>query len=435
MEQTREIVLDGLLTFEKELSFSNKLINDILDKYDYLEARDKAFIKRLFEGCVERRIELDYHIGSFSSLPVNKMKPLIRNLLRMGTYQILYMDNIPDRAAINEAVSLAKKRGFSKLSGFVNAILRKVSSNKENLSFPDSKKEPVRYLSVKYSVPEWICEKWMKEYGNEEAEKILESLLLIRPVSIRFKRDLSPERIDELVSKMQESGVSLEKDDRLSYVYRATHIEGIKSLPGYEDGLFAVQDISSSLAIEALEIKEGDTVYDACAAPGGKSILAAEIAGSTGRVISNDVSEDKVALIEENALRMKAGNITARVFDATDFDGDMEEKADCLILDVPCSGLGILGKKRDIKYNASPDGLKELSDLQFKIVNASYKYVKKGGKLLYSTCTINKNENEKQIERICDKLPFKVVKGPVQLLPHRDNCDGFFYCVLERTEG
>jgi len=432
MEQTREIVLDGLLTFEKELSFSNKLIGNILDKYDYLEARDKAFIKRLFEGCIERQIELDHYIGSFSSVPVKKLKPLIRNLLRMGVYQILFMDNIPDRAAINEAVGLAKKRGFSKLSGFVNAVLRKISSEKDNLKLPDKEKEPLKYLSVKYSVPEWICEKWEKEYGFEKAESILSALLDIKPVSIRFKSTLTAKEISEAVKNIENTGAKLTKDSRLPYLYTAEHTERISALPGFEEGIFAIQDISSCLAIEALDIKEGDFVYDACAAPGGKSILASEKCGKSGKVLSNDVSEEKVSLIIENAERMKAENLTARVFDAVEADENMAGKADRLILDVPCSGLGILGKKRDIKYNASPDGLKSLKDLQWEIVQSSYKYLKKGGRLLYSTCTINRFENEDQVERICKELPFKIVKGPIQLFPDKDGCDGFFYCVLER---
>ena len=209
-------------------------------------------------------------------------------------------------------------------------------------------------------------------------------------------------------------------------------MEGIRNLPGYDEGLFTVQDISSCLAIEAAGIKPGDVVYDACAAPGGKSILASEITGEKGKVYSRDLSEDKIPKIEENIERMQADNIEAKAFDATETDEDMVGKVDVLLLDVPCSGLGILGKKRDIKYNASPDGLKELSKIQWQILLASHKYVKTGGRLLYSTCTINPDENEKQVERICKELPFKLIGETHQLLPSKDNCDGFFYAVLER---
>ena len=432
MENTREIVLDGLLTIEKESIYSNKLINDILDKYDYLEARDKAFIKRLFEGCIERKIELDYHIENFSSMPVKKMKPLIRCLLRMGAYQIIYMDSVPDSAAINEAVKLAKKRKFSNLSGFVNGNLRNISRSKESLKFPDLKKEPVNYLSVKYSVPKWICEKWLGIYGFEEAESILRGLLDIHPVTLRFSSKLSEAELAKAVSDIEETGVTLAKDERLNFTYIAKNVEGIRNLPGFDEGAFAVQDISSSLAVMAAGIKPGDFVIDACAAPGGKSTLAAELAGKDGCVISRDVSEAKTDKIQENIDRLGLHNIKTSVWDASKFDSELEEKADVLILDVPCSGLGILGKKRDIKYNATPEGLAELAKLQWDIVSASWKYVKQGGRLLYSTCTINPAENQEQVNRIVSELPFEVVNGPVQLLPGRDNCDGFFYAVLKR---
>ena len=432
MENTREIVLEGLLTVEKELSFSNKLVSDILDKYDYLDSRDKAFIKRVFEGTIERKIELDYHINNLASVPVCKMKPMIRCIVRMAAYQILYMDNVPDSAAINEAVKLAKKRKFANLSGFVNGILRNLSRQKDELKWPDKNKKPIEYLSVRYSVPEWIAEKWVGIYGLDETESLLASLLEIHPVSIRFRSNMSDSERDGLVEEIRALGVELEQNSKLKYVYRASHLENIRELPGFDDGAFVVQDVSSCLAVEAADIKEGAFVVDACASPGGKSLLAAEHAGKNGKVISRDISEAKLVRIDENAERMQAETIVSQVWDASVFDPELEEKADVLILDVPCSGLGILGKKRDIKYNATPEGLAELSTIQKSIVNASWKYVKKGGTLLYSTCTINPDENEKMVEWICAELPFTVKKGPVQLLPHKDDCDGFFYTVLIR---
>lgn len=432
MENTREIITDGLLTLVRESIYSNQLISDILDKYDYLEPRDKAFIKRVFEGTIERQIELDYYINSLSSLPVNKMKPLMRCLIRMSAYQILYMDSVPDSAAINEAVKLAKKRKFANLSGFVNGVLRNLSRSKDNLELPKADKEPVKYLSIKYSVPEWIAEKWLGVYGFEDTRKILEALLAVHPVSIRFMSKLSEEKRDWYVKEIEAKGVELVQNKQLPYVYAASKLEGIAALPGYEEGAFIIQDVSSCLAVEAIGIKEGDFVIDACAAPGGKSMLAAELAGETGKVLSRDLSDNKVDKINENFERVGIKNARAQVWDASRFDEELEEKADVLILDVPCSGLGILGKKRDIKYNATPEGLEELSRLQWEIVSASYRYVKKGGKLLYSTCTINSGENEKQVERIVRELPFEIEKGPVQLLPGTDECDGFFYTVLKR---
>lgn len=434
MKNTRELVLEGLLSFDKELDFSSKIIKEILDKNDDLTGQDKAFIKRLFEGVIERRIELDHRIGAVSKTPVSKMKPVIRNLIRMGTYQLIYMDSVPDSAAINESVKLAKKRGLAGLSGFVNAVLRNISKNKTEDVFEALKEDRIKYLSVRYSVPEWICEKWTSEYGYEEAEKLLEALLKTRPVSIRFNTNLSDDEIKNVVSELQNEGVRLSGDERLRYVFSAEGIKGLKHLKGYYEGLFTVQDISSCLAIEAAGIKQGDCVIDVCAAPGGKSILASEKAGENGKVFSFDLSEDKIPLIKENARRMKADNIEACAGDGSVKKDSLIEKADVLILDVPCSGLGVMGKKRDIKYNASPEKISDLVKIQESIVDASWEYVKKGGRLIYSTCTINPDENEKQAERIAAKYPFKIVAGPTQILPHKDHCDGFFYAVFERIE-
>ncbi len=434
MKNTRELVLEGLLSFDKELDFSSKIIKEILDKNDDLTGQDKAFIKRLFEGVIERRIELDHRIDLVSKTPVHKMKPVIRNLIRMGTYQLIYMDSVPDSAAINESVKLAKKRGLAGLSGFVNANLRAVSKNKTEDIFEALKDDRIKYLSVRYSVPEWICEKWVKEDRNYEAERLLDSLLKTRPVSLRFNTKLTDDERKACLSKIENEGVRLTNDSRLDYVFSAEGIKGLKNLPGYDEGLFTVQDISSCLAIEAAGIKQGDCVIDVCAAPGGKSILASEKAGESGKVFSFDLSEDKIPLIKENARRMKAENIDACAGDGSVKKDSLIEKADVLILDVPCSGLGVMGKKRDIKYNASPKKIAELIKIQESIVDASWEYVKKGGRLIYSTCTINPDENEKQAERIAAKYPFKIVAGPVQLLPHKDHCDGFFYAVFERIE-
>ena len=432
MKNTRELVLEGLLSFDKELDFSSKIIKEILDKNDDLTGPEKAFIKRLFEGVIERRIEIDYRIDSVSKTPVSKMKPVIRNLIRMGVYQLIYMDSVPDSAAINESVKLAKKRGLAGLSGFVNANLRAVSKNKSGDIFDSLKDDRIKYLSVRYSVPEWICEKWTSEYGDDEAEKLLDALLKTRPVSLRFNTNLSEDEINEAVSDLEKQGVRLTNDERLGYVFSAEGIKGLKHLKGYDEGLFTVQDISSCLAIEAAGIKKGDCVIDVCAAPGGKSILASEKAGENGVVLSFDLSEDKIPLIKENARRMKADNVKAAARDGSVKDESLTGKADVLILDVPCSGLGVIGKKRDIKYNASADKIQELVKIQESIVDASWEYVKKGGRLIYSTCTINPDENIKQAERIAEKYPFKMIDGPVQLLPHKDNCDGFFYAVFER---
>lgn len=432
-ENTREIVLDTLLTLEREEEFSHKLIKAVLDKYDYLDGREKAFIKRVTEGTIERQIELDYYLNHFSSVPVRKMKPLIRCLLRMSTYQLLFMDAIPDSAVCNEACKLAAKRKFHNLKGFVNGILRNIAKNKESLPMPDEKKDVAEYLSVKYSMPKWLVEYWMESYGEDTTRTLLSGLLQIHPVSLRFRTDMPESQREALLDRMQAAGVQAVQSEYLPYVYSVEGVESVSNLPGFEEGAFAVQDVSSALAVEAANIKSGDFVMDICAAPGGKSILAAEKAGKNGRVLSRDVSEAKVSIIEENIERMQASNMTVEVHDATAFDETYKEKADVVVMDVPCSGLGVMGKKRDIKYHVTPESLTSIVALQKQIVTNSWQYIKPGGTLLYSTCTINPTENEQMVQWITENFPFELECNK-QLLPGVMKCDGFFYAKLRRVD-
>ena len=427
---TREIIVEILLDLEKGQDFSHKLIKAVLDKYDYLDPRDKAFIKRVTEGTIERQLELDYYLNRFSSVPVRKMKPLIRCLLRMSTYQILYMDAVPDSAVCNEACKLAAKRGFRTLKGFVNAVLRNISRSKDKMPLPDPT-DPVKYFSVKYSMPEWIVKLWLPVYGTEGTETLLMGLLKIHPVSLRFCLELSETDREDLKKKIEATGVHLSAHKELPYVYLAENLENVSELPGFAEGKFTVQDASSALAVKAAKIKPGDFVMDLCAAPGGKTILAAEYTKETGHVLSRDVSEYKTALILENLERMHRTNVKVEVHDATVYDAEREASADVVLMDVPCSGLGVMGKKRDIKYHVTPEGLKSIHELQRQIVEAGWRYVKPGGVLLYSTCTINREENQNMAAWITEKFPF-VLEEERQLLPGTDETDGFYFARLRR---
>ncbi len=430
---TREIVLDMLLMVEREEEYSHRIIRSVLDKYDYLSGQEKAFMKRLFEGCIERRLELDYHINRFASMPVKKMKPLIRCLLRMGTYQILYMDSVPDAAAVSEAVKLAGKRKFRNLSGFVNGILRKVATNKNELTLPDKEKAPKDFLSVTYSMPEWIVEHFLKTYSFEETEKILEGLMAIRPVCIRFAGKLSEEEKQDLIREMEKAGVTVSAHPNVKGAYYLENCDNIAALAGYDEGAFTVQDASSMLAVAAAGISPGDRVLDVCAAPGGKTMLAAEYAGKNGGVEARDVSDFKVAQIEENVARMGLSNVAVKVWDARMADESAKEQADVVIADVPCSGLGVMGKKRDIKYRQKPEAMEEIVQLQKEIMRNVVSYVKKGGVLLYSTCTINRAENEEMAEWICKEFAFEK-ESMTQLLPGVHDTDGFFFARLRKAK-
>lgn len=444
----RELILNILTDLEKTGAYSHILIRDTLDKYDYLSPQEKAFFKRVTEGTLERRIQIDYVIDSFSKTPVKKMKPFIRNLLRMSVYQILFMDSVPDSAVCNEAVKLAEKHSFRNLKGFVNGVLRNIARGKNTIAWPEKEKDPVKYLSVRYSMPEWLTELWQKEYGAERTQRLLEAFLEIRPVTIRVRETLCAEERERLLGCIRENGTDLRAHPCLPYAFELTRVDGVKNIPGYEEGLFMVQDVSSMLCMEAAGIRQNDQIIDVCAAPGGKTSHAAIRLKGSGRVLARDLTEEKTALIRENVSRQGLTNVVTQCFDATVCDEGLEETADVLFADLPCSGLGILGKKRDIKYRVTPSALEELPVLQKRILDAVWRYVKPGGTLVYSTCTIHREENEKIAEWFRENYPFEPVdfsgrlpdlikeeslkSGYLQLFPGEYGTDGFFIAVFRR---
>ena len=461
MENIREIALDTLLALEKDGGLSHKIIHNVLDKYDYLDPRDKKYLKRLTEGTLERRLELDYYLDHFSSVPVRKMKPLIRNLLRMSAYQLLYMDSVPDSAVCNEACKLAEKRKFHSLKGFVNGVLRKIAREKENLPMPDPKSQPMEFLCVKYSMPELITREWISEYGPELTETMLQGLLEVHPVSLRVREGVTNGERETIRESLLKRGILLEKSECDENVFLARDLDGLEDLREFGEGLLTVQDVSSVLAVKMAGIRKGDLVIDACAAPGGKSILASELAGDEGRVICGDVSDKKTLIMQENVERMGRKNVEIRTWDARTPEPDLLGKADVLLLDVPCSGLGVMGKKRDVKYHASEEGYAQVEALQKEILASAWQYLKPGGILLYSTCTIREGENRDAAEWILGHLPMEPVslagelpdgvKGAVakeksarkgkaktwedccvQLLPGLLSADGFFFAKFRR---
>ncbi|MBP3477213.1 MAG: 16S rRNA (cytosine(967)-C(5))-methyltransferase RsmB [Lachnospiraceae bacterium] len=444
---SREIVLDILLELSKGNEYSNILIAAVLEKYDYLDSREKAFIKRVSEGTIERRIQIDYVLDRYSKVPVRKMKPLIRELLRLSTYQLLFMEHVPDAAVCNEAVKLAKKRKFQSLQGYVNGVLRSIARGKAQIKYPDKQNARTEYLSVCYSMPVWLVEHYTIAYGEDVCEKILQAYLQRQPVSIRLDERMTQEEQETLLSQWKHNGVEAARHSYLPYAVTVQKTDGIRSLEGYESGSFAVQDVSSMLVVEVAGIKAGDTVIDVCAAPGGKALHAAAKLNGTGQVIACDVTEYKTDKIEENRQRLQLPNVSVRVQDARKADQSLVDKADVLIADVPCSGLGVIGKKQDIKYRVTQESLNEIVQLQKEILQNVTGYVKPGGIMMYSTCTMNPAENEKMVQWICSELGFKpesmapympralqkeAEKGYIQLLPGIHETDGFFLARLRR---
>lgn len=428
----RELVLDILIEVNEKEQYSHLMIRDVLNKYQYLEKQERAFLTRLAEGTIEHMLEMDFIINSFSKVKVKKMKPLIRNLLRMSVYQLKYMDSIPDAAVCNEAVKLARKRGFGQLRGFVNGVLRNIARELEHLQYPDEKLEPVRFLEVTYSVPAWMVEKWIADYGYEQTKAICESFLQERPITIRT--NLLKTTPEELKAKLEAEGVSVKDVEKLSYAFEISGYDYLQALESFEEGLFYVQDISSMMVAEVAAPEKNSYIIDVCAAPGGKSSHLAEKMAGTGMVEARDLTEYKVSLIEENIERHELKNMNAVQMDATIYDLDSVEKADVLICDLPCSGLGVMGKKTDIRYKMTAEKQRDLVQLQRQILETVHTYVKKGGVLVYSTCTIHKDENEGNVAWLVEKHPEFEVVSSQQMFPGGDYHDGFFIAKLIRKK-
>ena len=426
----RELVLDILLEVNEKEQYSHLVIRDVLNKYQYLEKQERAFLTRLAEGTIEHMLEMDFIINSFSKVKVNKMKPLIRNLLRMSVYQLKYMDAIPDAAVCNEAVKLARKRGFGQLRGFVNGVLRNIAREHSHLQYPDEKLEPVRFLEVTYSVPAWMVEQWIKDFGYEQTKGICASFLQERPITIRT--NLTKTTPEELKVRLENEGVTVSKIEKLPYAFEISGYDYLQALECFEEGLFYVQDISSMMVAEIAAPEKGNYIIDVCAAPGGKSSHLAEKMAGTGVVEARDLTEYKVSLIEENIERHGLDNMNAVQMDATVYDEASKEKADVLICDLPCSGLGVMGKKTDIRYKMTADKQKDLVQLQRQILDTVHTYVKKGGTLVYSTCTIHRDENAGNVEWFVKKYPeFEVITSE-QMFPGGEYHDGFFIAKLRR---
>lgn len=426
----RALALDLLIEINEKGQYSHLVLRDVLDKYQYLPKQERAFLTRLAEGSIEHQLELDYMIDSFSKIKVKKMKPLIRNLLRMSVYQLKYMDSVPDSAVCNEAVKLAKKRGFSQLSGFVNGVLRGVARGMKTLEYPSRGKEPEKYYSITYSMPEWIVNQWIQDYGKEMTERILNGFSGERPLTIRTNLlKITPEELEE---KLKKEGLIVGRIKDIPYAFELSGFDYLNSVQAFKDGEFYVQDVSSMMVAEAADVKKDDYVIDVCAAPGGKSTHVAQMLDKTGMVEARDLTEYKVGLIEENIARHGLLNMKAVMQDATVFDEASVEKADVLICDLPCSGLGVLGKKTDIRYKMSKEQEDTLVCLQRQILNAVHSYVKHGGTLIYSTCTIDKKENEDNVAWFSKEYPEFVLQRQRQMIPGEVGADGFFIAKFVR---
>ncbi len=449
----RELVLEILLAVTRDGEYSHTVIRGMLEKYQYLDKQERSFLKRVSEGTLEQMIWIDYVINQFSSVKVNKMKPQIRCILRSSVYELKFMDSIPASATCNEAVKLAQKKRFHRLKGFVNGVLRGISRNLDQISLPDAGQEPLRYLSVKYSMPEWIIALWRNSYSLEETERMLETFLTETPTSIRINPLKATK--EGLMAELTAQGITVINSDGAPGALYLKNYDFLQKIPAFREGKFYVQDVSSMQAALWAEPKPGDFVMDVCAAPGGKSIQIAEMLWeaehgrpcretgngdvqesgaqkTNGMVEARDLTEHKVSLIQENIARCGLSNICAVQADARILDETKAEKADIVMADLPCSGLGVLGRKPDIKYRITPKDCKELCALQREILHTVQQYVKPQGILLYSTCTINPMENEENVRWFLKEHPQFALEKQQQILPEKGKNDGFFLAKLRK---
>lgn len=427
---TRELILSILVDVTGGREYSHIALRNVLDKYRYLPKQDRAFITRVTEGTLERMIELDYIINQFSKTKVNKMKPVIRNILRMGVYQLKYMDSVPDRAACNEAVNLAVRKGFSGLKGYVNGVMRTISRNLDTITYPDPKDSPNEYISVSYSLPLWLVQMWAREYGYEKTKSMAQAFLDASKTCIRTNLTLTTP--EQLKSRLEEEGVTVEPNPALSYSFFISDYDALDELDCFDEGWFYVQDTASMMVAEYADVMQGSYVIDVCAAPGGKSAHIAEKLQGTGLVEARDVTDYKVELMEENIERCQLTNMKAVCHDATVLDESSIEKADLVIADLPCSGLGVLGRKPDIRYRMTFEQIKELAALQRQMLSVVHNYVKPGGQLLYSTCTVNHMENQNNAEWFAKKYPQFRLEMMEQIYPVSEQTDGFFIAKFRK---
>ncbi|MBR6502351.1 MAG: 16S rRNA (cytosine(967)-C(5))-methyltransferase RsmB [Clostridia bacterium] len=422
MANARKTALLALLEVRNQ-AYSNITLNKFLNESD-LSSADRAFATALFYGVLDRTITLDYVLSKYIKTPLKKVSDYALECLRIALYQIMFMDKVPDSAAVNEAVKLIKISKNKHLSGFVNGVLRNVL--REGYSLPDNNDE--KSLSVKYSCPVWIVESFINDYGIDNAIALLEHSLKTPPVTIRtntLKTD-----VDSLVDVLNNENITA----NASTIDNAVEIVGgidVTKSKAYRDGLFHVQDIASQTVVSVLSPKSCERVLDVCAAPGGKTFTMAQYMENKSEIIACDLHNNRVDLIKKGAKRLGITNIKAIQNDATVIN-DSFGKFDVILCDVLCSGLGVIRRKPEIKYKDISE-YEDITSIQYKILENAATYLNENGRILYSTCTLRKCENEGVVKRFLDKYPQYELKYQRTFMPHIDGSDGFYCALIEKS--
>lgn len=438
MKTPRQTAFEILMKVEKDKAFSNKALDNALKKLEYSH-QDSVFVSALVYGVLERKITLDYQISRFLTKSIKRLKPDVLTILRIGVYQLYFMDKVPVSAAVNESVKLAKSNKCEYSSGLINAILRKTSN--AEVIYPDEN-DFISYLSVRYSVEEWIAKLFVDSYGKDNAVAILEDSFGRAPIYIRVNTLKTTK--EELKNLLSSQGIGVAETADIPDALMINNFDSIQKNEYYKKGYFHIQDLASQLCCAALDARSGETIIDMCSAPGGKSFTAAQFMKNEGEIRSYDLYDHKIDLIKSGAERLGIKIIDAKVRDSSVLDKN-EIKADRVLCDAPCSGLGTIRRKPEIRYKSSEE-VSGLPDIQLQILKNAAEYVKIKGILVYSTCTLNRDENEGVVERfLADNKEFEIVpclshldcyryNEAVTLMPHKNSTDGFFVCTMIKKQ-
>lgn len=443
INKAREIALKALYKIEKEDAYSNIALNQVLKENKNIDERDVGLISELVYGTITWKLTLDEIIKKYSNIKLKKISVWILNILRMGIYQIIFLDKIPKSAAVNDSVNLAKRYGHKSSSNFVNAILRKVSVNdyKELEEIKDDKER----ISKTTSMPMWIIEELLKQKDIKEVEEICKNSNLKSNTTIRInKLKTNKKELEEKLGKRKIKYLEGSLED----FFVLKKVKNIENIDLFKEGFFTVQDEGAGLIVDVLAPKEDECILDACSSPGGKTTYIAEKMKNKGKIEAWDIHEHRVKLVQNAAKRLGINIIQAKTQDATEFNQDLVGKFDKILLDVPCLGLGVIKRKPDIKWKRKKEDIEEITKIQKAILDNCSKYLKKNGELVYSTCSILKEENEDIIERFLkENLDFKICKENeknyenivifgekdkyINIYPSNEN-DGFFICKLRK---
>lgn len=441
----REIAAEALMEIMTEEAYNNMTLRRLLRQNGAMPRQDRAFVTEVVNGTLRNLIYIDHVLNTFSKTKTEKMKPWLLAVMRSAVYQMYFMD-VPDSAATNEAVKLAGVRGYASLKGFVNGVLRTVAKKKNENPLPE--KGTAEYLSVAYSHPLWLVRMWMAYYGYEEAEAICAFDNQSPDVTIRVNTLKTNQA--ELKEMLEAAGVEVKDGHVSENALHLTKTADLSRLEAFQQGLFHVQDESSQLAVKILDPQMGESIMDMCAAPGGKSFTAAEQMRNEGKLISCDIYEHKIELMETGAERLGIRMMECKVKDAAEKEEE-HELFDRILVDAPCSGLGLMRKKPDIRLKKDGNEIDSLTAIQREILENAAGYVKPGGVLVYSTCTLCRKENEKNLEWFLKNHPaFKAEditnflpaewkvetaeQGYITLLPHKTGTDGFFISRMRRKD-